>query len=344
MVGGTLRELRQRIVEYSTETGRYFVSCARTGERPVPVAGQRFPDREGAAEAARAAAAYRAELRQYDPQLPCYDLVVSEDPGRGGGGGGGGGGAAPGRGGGAAPPPHRPVHDPGVPAPPGRAASSSESEDDAAIDRGDAETTGDGGTIADGRTTGDTGTTLDFCHDVAAATFESLSELGHRDAERGTMDAYLHSAEAIPDPDDLCLVLLSTMATELDARLSPDQQAEVLEGAADRLGIRERANDPVTATLARFDGLSLVGDYAVTPRSESGASRSWRVTLDGYAFDRSGGRLPTLPLAVELLRHLPDRTLAVTDVRTVGDRSWQCVVTAGADRAAGVANAVPTTD
>lgn len=279
MVGGTLRELRERIGDYQEDGGRYFVSCARTGERPVPVADKRFPDRETAAEAAEVAAAYRAELRHYDPRLPCYDLVVSEDPGF---------------------------------------AATTEAVDD----------------VSD-----DPGASLDFCHDVAAAVFEALSALGETDVERAAMDAYLHSAEAVCDPDDLCLVLLSTMATELDARLAPDRQGEVLRAAADRLGTYSATSDPVAATLARFDGLSLVDGYAVAAGPDAGAGRSWTVTLDDYAFDRADSRLPTLPLAVELLRHFPDRTLAVTDVRSAGERSWRCVVTAGAASAAGVASA-----
>jgi len=287
MVGGTLRELRERIADRHEDGGRYYVACARTGERPVPVAGKRFPDRATAEAAARAAAAYRAELRQYDPRLPCYDLVVSEDPGL------------------------------GSSATANRAGSA------------------------------EAATALDFCHDVAAAVFEALSALGERGVERAAMDAYLHSAEAVVDPDDLCLVLLATMATELDDRLDPDRQGEVLRAAADRLGTRP-ADDPVAATLDRFDGLSLVDDYAVTARSVDAAGeateRAWTVTLDEYAFDLTGGRLPTLPLVVELLRRCPDRSVAVTDARLVDDGAWQCVVTAGSDRAAGLASATPADD
>ena len=80
MVGGTLRELRDRITAAHEDGGRYYVRCARTGERPVPVAGKRFPDRETAVEAADLAASYRAELRQYDPRLTHHDLIVSEFP------------------------------------------------------------------------------------------------------------------------------------------------------------------------------------------------------------------------------------------------------------------------
>jgi hypothetical protein len=75
-----LSDLRTRLEALATATGRFSVSCARTGERPVPVAGLRFPDRATARTAAQAATAYRAALRRYDPQTPHYDLIVREAP------------------------------------------------------------------------------------------------------------------------------------------------------------------------------------------------------------------------------------------------------------------------
>ncbi|NHN58854.1 MULTISPECIES: hypothetical protein [Halorussus] len=316
MVGGTLRDLRERIADRHDDDGRYYVNCARTGERPVPVSGKRFPSREAAVEAAELAAEYRAELRRYDPRLPHYDLVVSESPGAAG--------------------PLDPV--PVVDHPP------------------------------------ESPTASDFCHDVAAAVFESLSALGETDVERGAMEAYLHSAESVTDADELCLVLLSTMATEIDARLDPDRQAEVLRAAAERLGatsapggptfrgakmgargIADRyLGDPMEATLARLDGLSLVGDYAVAPNDgraedssrtgEATAGRSWAVTVEGYAFESPDGRVPTLPLAVELYRRLPDAAVAVSDLRATGDAEWECVVSTDAERSRAVSLAVPEDD
>jgi len=300
MVGGTLRNVRERIAERHEESGRYYVSCARTGERPVPVAGRRFATRETAAEAAELAAEYRAELRHYDPRLPHYDLVVSEEPG-----------------------PDGPV-DP-VPV--------VEETTDTAVSS--------------------------FCHDVAAAVFEALSELDERAVERAVLEAYLHSAEAVTDPDELCLVLLSTAASELDARLDPDRQGEVLRLAADRLGARSEPEagtdiaDPVDATLSRFDGLSLVGEYCVVrnrERERAGASddthggRSWTVTLEEYAFDSVDGRIPTLPFAVELLRLLPGERIAVSDLRATGDERWTFDVSTGVANARAVSLAAPEDD
>ncbi|WP_128478406.1 DUF7551 domain-containing protein [Halorussus pelagicus] len=296
MVGGTLRDLRERIADRHDESGRYYVSCARTGERPVPVAGKRFETRETAARAAELAAEYRAELRCYDPRLPHYDLVVSEDPG-----------------------PSGPV-DP-VPV----------------VEETDATRVSD------------------FCHDVAAAVFEALSELDEKAVERAVLEAYLHSAESVTDPDELCLVLLSTAAVELDDRLEPDRQGEVLRVAADRLGARSDsaasgAADPVDAALSRLDGLSLVGDYAVdrnggrerTSLFEDGrAGRSWTVTVEEYAFDSVDGRVPTLPFAVELLRRLPGERIAVSDLRATGESGWTFVVSADAASSRAVSLAVP---
>jgi hypothetical protein len=297
MVGGTLRDVRERIAERHDESGRYYVNCARTGERPVPVAGKRFATRETAAKAAELAAEYRSELRHYDPRLPHYDLVVSEEPG-----------------------PDGPV-DP-VPV--------VEESADAAVS--------------------------EFCHDVAAAVFEALSELDERAVERAVLEAYFHSAESVTDPDELCLVLLSTTASELDARLDPDRQGEVLRVAADRLGARSDsessvdAADPVDATLSRFDGLSLVGDYAVVRNCESERTgtpddahgrRSWTVTVEEYAFESVDGRVPTLPFAVELLGRLPDECIALSDLRATGDSGWTFVVSTSATNVRTVSLAAP---
>jgi hypothetical protein len=80
MVGRTLVEIRERLESLADPSGRYYLVCARTGERPFPATGLRFRDRETAVEAADAASAYRAELRQWDQHLPFRDLVVCEDP------------------------------------------------------------------------------------------------------------------------------------------------------------------------------------------------------------------------------------------------------------------------
>lgn len=78
MIGRTLTEIRGELESLTNPDGDYYVQCGRTGERPVPVDGRRFPDRSSAVEAVRIAHAYRATLRRYDPRAPWYDFVVSE--------------------------------------------------------------------------------------------------------------------------------------------------------------------------------------------------------------------------------------------------------------------------
>ncbi|QLD86257.1 hypothetical protein HWV23_11165 [Natronomonas halophila] len=80
MSGSTLADIRRHLESLSDPKGRYYLVCARTGERPFPADGLRFATRKTAAEAADAAAAYRAELRRWDELLPPRDFVVCEDP------------------------------------------------------------------------------------------------------------------------------------------------------------------------------------------------------------------------------------------------------------------------
>lgn len=77
-MGDDLRSMRERMNELAVDDGRFYVACARTGERPFPVAGLRLADRETAAAAADLARSYRRTLEQYDPRAPRYDLVVHE--------------------------------------------------------------------------------------------------------------------------------------------------------------------------------------------------------------------------------------------------------------------------
>lgn len=79
MVGTTLVEIREHIETLATDDGEYRIICGRTGDRPVPVVGSRFDNREIARSAARAAKQYRRTLRKYDPQVPQYDLIVCQD-------------------------------------------------------------------------------------------------------------------------------------------------------------------------------------------------------------------------------------------------------------------------
>ncbi|WP_092813078.1 DUF7552 domain-containing protein [Halopenitus malekzadehii] len=74
----TLADTRRRIESLASDAGRYYLACARTGDRPTPVAGLVFESREVAARAARACQRYRESLRRYDDSVPYRDLVVHE--------------------------------------------------------------------------------------------------------------------------------------------------------------------------------------------------------------------------------------------------------------------------
>ncbi|MFW5978419.1 MAG: DUF7551 domain-containing protein, partial [Halohasta sp.] len=78
MIGTTLSDIRAHIESLASPTGRYYLVCGRTGDRPVPADGLYFDCRPTARAAATATERYRTALRRYDPQLPCYDIIVSE--------------------------------------------------------------------------------------------------------------------------------------------------------------------------------------------------------------------------------------------------------------------------
>lgn len=69
---------RERVEALAASTGEFVVACKDTGVSPPPVADARF-ESYAAAECARDAAVdYRDALRDLDPSLPAYDLVVAE--------------------------------------------------------------------------------------------------------------------------------------------------------------------------------------------------------------------------------------------------------------------------
>lgn len=262
MVGPTLVDIRSHIEELATDAGRYYLVCARTGDRPVPTVGCRFPDRPTARAAARATEQYRAALRRYDPRTPHCDLIVCEVGG--------------------------PAHGP------------------TAAPR-DARRKDDTGTRT--RVGGDRDR-IEFCHRVAGATFEALSAGGYDAVETAVMDAYFELAERVDDQDELCSCLLESTAAELDERLAPSAQADLLAEAARRLGPVE-TSDPLAAALSAIEGRGLADRAARSPWSvdlDSG-TRSVVVRLAGYTLAPRDGRLPVLPLTLELTRHMDDRRL-----------------------------------
>lgn len=164
---------------------------------------------------------------------------------------------------------------------------------------------------------------VEFCHRVAGAVFETLSESGDDAVETAVMDAYFEFAETVDDPDDLCLCLLESMASELDGRLTAAGQADLLADAAARLEPSTRGSDPLDATLSVLEARGLVDRYSRSPWSVApdGGVRSV-VGIDGYALEPHDGRLPVLPITVELCRHRPQRLPTSVETAAVDD-GWR---------------------
>lgn len=73
-----LADLRAHIESLASDTGEFTLVCGRYGEQPVPAAGLRFPTRVVTRSAAAATAQYRERLRDYDPSVPQYDIVICQ--------------------------------------------------------------------------------------------------------------------------------------------------------------------------------------------------------------------------------------------------------------------------
>lgn len=286
MVGTTLIELRERVESLASDGGTYFLVCARTGERPIPTTGLRFEGRATARSAVRAAEQYRTSLRRYDEQLPYRDLVVCQDAGT------------------------------------GTSAAAGGEARDAGEDRWSLSEP-----VLRGTATADDRQRLtEFCHEVAAVVFETLSETGYDAVETAVMDAYFELAESVEDTDELCLCLLESVAAELDARLSPAEQAAVLSDAASRLDSRTTARGPrIDAAFAHLRAAGVVESVSRSPWSVDlrQGTRSVVVRLHEYALSPQDGRLPTLPLVVELYRGGWDWSPASVEVTDSDDEDWR---------------------
>jgi hypothetical protein len=287
MVGRTLVQIREHIEALASDDGEYSVVCGRTGDRPIPVSGLRFEGRTTARNAARAAQQYRTALRRYDPQVPYYDLIVCQDTG-----------------------PVVPRSGPEPRSLPWSPRTRVQPLSEPVANRGRNES---------GR-----GRLVEFCHTVTAALFETLSEDGYDAVETAVVDAYFELAETIPDPDGLCLCLLESMAMELDERLGPAEQADLLASAATRLPPREATDRPVSATLSLLEERGLLGGYTRSPWSIGldDGTRSVVVRLSEYALAPRDGRLPVVPIVLELHRNQldwPPSSLRVVDV----DDGWR---------------------
>ncbi|SFR42836.1 hypothetical protein SAMN04487947_1315 [Halogeometricum rufum] len=177
---------------------------------------------------------------------------------------------------------------------------------------------------------------ITFCHDVSAAVFESLSATGHRRVESAAMETYLTLAEVVTERDDFCLTMLWSMMSELDARLDAAEQRVVVAEAAELLAGPNggaRLSEPTVrsalgATTTRLCEASFVDE---TDIDACPGGDAWEVTFGDYALAERTGRLPTLPIAVELVRRLPDRPVSFTEATPLADGRWRLRVEAGAN-------------
>jgi hypothetical protein len=346
MIGTTLEEVRDHVERLATDDGDYYLVCARYGDRPVPAAGLRFADRSTARAAARATEQYRAALRRYDPGVPRYDVIASQLYER----------------------PDRPDRRSDR----GSGGSESRTVGSGRYDDADGRGGSDGDDenrwtlsepVINGRSRRNERRRrlVEFCHRIAAAVFEALSEAGCREVEAAVMDRYFDLAESVPDPDDLCLCLLEGMAAELADRLAAEDLIDVLSRAADRLerssagefddadrGIAgvdaprpadgaagpadalddEDAVDPLSATLGdlRDHGL-LEGFDRVSAAAErldlddDTGAFAETARITGYALSPRNGSLPVLPIVVEFIRRSPERRPTGTRVEPI-DGGW----------------------
>ncbi|MFB6085107.1 MAG: hypothetical protein ABEJ94_12770 [Halorientalis sp.] len=170
-----------------------------------------------------------------------------------------------------------------------------------------------------------------FCHDVAAAVFETLSAEGYVELESSIMDVYCETADALDDPDDLCLHLLRTRSFELGTRLSADEQTTVLRAAAAELAEPDDTERPLDATLQRLRRHDIVAEYAVDRRTDAPEIEAWTVTITDYALTERSASLPTLPIAIDLLGRLPGPALELSDPRRLDDDRWQFDLTVTED-------------
>jgi hypothetical protein len=284
MVGMTLAEIRTHIKTLDSKDGEYYIICGRTGDRPVPADGKRFDDRATARNAARATEQYRSALRRYDPQVPYYDLIVCQET--------------------------EPVTE-----------SSRLNQE---VQDNHQETLSEPVLGKRSTTVGRQGR-VEFCHRVAGAVFETLSADGYNATERAVMDAYFQLAETVDDSDELCLCLLESMSAELDSRLEVSEQADVLTDAATRLGPHDTTDEPLDATLSHLQARGLIGGFTRSPWSIDldGGARSVVIKLSDYAFSPRKGRLPVLPLMVELYRRQPAQRPTALQVEERED-GWRC--------------------
>lgn len=162
-----------------------------------------------------------------------------------------------------------------------------------------------------------------FCHDVLEAVFCTLRSRDRDDVTADVMDAYRAAAGDVADPDELCLLLLDRVASAMDDRLAPADRASVCAAAARRLPPAQPGHPyPLVAAFERLVTVDLLDEFSTSPWIVEEDARSCTVRLRGYALWPSDGRLPTLPIALDVLRRTPGHGLAIEPAQRVGDRTW----------------------
>ncbi|WP_324662131.1 DUF7551 domain-containing protein [Haloarcula sediminis] len=188
--------------------------------------------------------------------------------------------------------------------------------------------------VGSGTSPGPPETLPEYCHTVAGALFETLSDR-HGPVERTVMDAYLAAAEETTDRERLCLTMLERSADALDARLTTSEQATVLATTAGRLPSPDADAEPLADALRSLRATGLLSAYTIEPTPAGPGRRTQRVTVEGYRPSLSAERCPVLPVVVELLR----RTAVaprITDLTRTADGWTFVVATAGDAPAAGL--------
>lgn len=169
-----------------------------------------------------------------------------------------------------------------------------------------------------------------FCHEVTAATFEALSATGHDAVEREIMDTYMTLADTTTDPDELCLLLLWSLNAEI-ARLPGDDCDRIVRTAASSLPPAP-GDDPLEATCSRLREAAVVSGYTIATDPDRPDARE--VLLEGYELADATGRFPTLPIAVEVLRHAVT-DIAFTAAAVLSEDCWRLTVSVAEAPASG---------
>lgn len=164
-----------------------------------------------------------------------------------------------------------------------------------------------------------------FCHRVATAAFEALSEHECHTTERAVLSAYDDLAESTADPDLLCVRLLERMAVVLDEQLPLAAQAAVVTDAAARLPEATASTHPVATTLSVLEAHGLLDEYAVSTVEPGDDTDQCRAHLSGYSLTPQNECLPILPIVVELARHRTERSLPSLQVAKSTD-GWDLLL------------------